>query len=162
MEGTGMEPISTALTGIALFQKSVDFIKSNLNTANDIRDIASAVDSMFAGEKQIQKERFGGKSIIGQTKDAASSVIDAKLAKEQMDELSILIDNRFGYGTWRQIVDERAKRLQDEKMREKEERAAALRKRKKMMEDIKTAGIVGSIMFGVLIVVVIGLTLWIG
>ena len=53
MEGTGMEPISTALTGIALFQKSVEFIKSNLNTANDIRDIASAGDTMFAGEKQI-------------------------------------------------------------------------------------------------------------
>ena len=47
-------------------------------------------------------------------------------------------------------------------MREKEERAAALRKRKKMMEDIKTAGIVGSIMFGVVMVIVIGLTVWIG
>ena len=110
-----MEPISTALTGIALVQKSVDFIKQNISTANDIKDIAGSIDALFAGEKQVQQERFGNKSVLGQTKDAAHSVIDAKLAQEKMEEISILIDNRFGYGTWRQIVNERAKRLQEEK-----------------------------------------------
>ena len=38
-----MEPISTTLAGIALVQKSVEFIKSNINTVNDIKDIASVV-----------------------------------------------------------------------------------------------------------------------
>ena len=52
-----MEPISTTLAGIALVQKSVEFIKSNINTANDIKDIASAIDGMFAGEKQIQQKK---------------------------------------------------------------------------------------------------------
>ena len=60
-----MEPISTALTGIALVQKSVDFIKKNINTANDIRDIAGSIDALFAGEKQVQQERFGNKSVLG-------------------------------------------------------------------------------------------------
>ena len=59
-----MDPISTGLAGIALVQKSVDFIKSNIQTANDIRDIAGAIDGMFLGEKQIQKDRFSNKSII--------------------------------------------------------------------------------------------------
>ena len=81
-----MEPITTALTGIALVQKSVDFIKQNISTANDIKDIAGALDGLFAGEKQIQQERFGNKSMLGQTKDAAHMVIDAKLAKESMDD----------------------------------------------------------------------------
>ena len=45
-----MDPISTGLAGIALVQKSVDFIKSNINTANDIRDIAGAIDGLFQGE----------------------------------------------------------------------------------------------------------------
>ena len=62
-----VEPISATLTGIALVQKSVSFIKSNIATANDIKDIAGALDSLFAGEKQIQAERFSDKSIIGQT-----------------------------------------------------------------------------------------------
>ena len=31
-----VEPISSTLAGIALVQKSVEFIKSNINTVNDI------------------------------------------------------------------------------------------------------------------------------
>lgn len=145
MEGTGMEPISTALTGIALFQKSVEFIKSNISTANDIRDIAGAIDGMFAGEKQIQQQRFGNKSIIGQTKDAASSVIDAKLAKEALEEMHHLIDRRFGYGTWQEIINERAKRIQEEKQAIAEARREKLRKQKQMMQHIQ----IGLIVFGV-------------
>ena len=68
-------------------------------------------------KNKFKKNALGGKSVLGQTKDVAHSVIDAKLAQEQMEEMSILIDNRFGYGTWRQIVNEQAKRLQEEKRR---------------------------------------------
>ncbi len=144
-----MDPISTGLAGITLVQKSVEFIKSNINTANDIKDIAGAIDGLFAGEKQVQQERFGSKSLIGQTKDVASSVIDAKLAQEQLEEISILIDNRFGYGTWRQIVNERAKRLQEEK-REK-------RRRKEEMAEIFK--IVGFTALGVTAILFIA-TIW--
>ena len=34
-----MEPVSTALAGIALVQQSVEFIKRNINTVQDIRQI---------------------------------------------------------------------------------------------------------------------------
>ena len=134
-----MDPISTGLAGMALVQKSVELIKSNISTANDIRDIAGAIDGLFAGEKQVQKERFGGKSVLGQTKDVAHSVIDAKLAQEQMQEISVMIDNRFGYGTWRQIVSERAKRIQDEKMAIKKQKAAARKKREEFEETLTLA-----------------------
>ena len=139
-----MDPISTGLAGITLVQKSVEFIKSNINTANDIKDIAGAIDGLFAGEKQVQQERFGSKSLIGQTKDAASSVIDAKLAQEQMEEMSILINNRFGYGTWRQIVNERAKRIQEEKERIAEAKRIKRKQREETLEFIK----IGSIILG--------------
>ena len=156
-----MEPISTALTGIALVQKSVDFIKQNISTANDIKDIAGSIDALFAGEKQVQQERFGNKSVLGQTKDAAHSVIDAKLAQEQMEEISILIDNRFGYGTWRQIVNERAKRLQEEKERIREEKQAALRRKKEMQETLRMiATVVGITGFVSAIIVVIVIAWW--
>ena len=146
-----MDPISTGLAGIALVQKSVEFIKSNINTANDIKDIAGAIDGLFAGEKQVQQERFGSKSLIGQTKDAASSVIDAKLAQEQMEEISILINNRFGYGTWRQIVNERAKRIQEEKERIAEAKRIKRKQREETIEFIK----IGSIVMGSAITIII-------
>ncbi len=134
-----MEPISTTLAGIALVQKSVEFIKSNINTANDIKDIANAIDGMFAGEKQIQQKRFGNKSVIGQTKDVANSVIDSKLAQEQMYEMKKLINYRFGHGTWEQIVAERAKRLREEKEAIAEQKRIA-RKKQKDFEDMLFIG----------------------
>lgn len=124
-----MEPISTALAGFALVKQSVDFIKGNIETVNDIRDIFGHVENILNGEQQIQKERFADKGVLGQTKSAAQSVIDAKLAKEAMDEMHALIDNRFGYGTWQEIVDERAKRLKEE--REEEARLKQQRAKKK-------------------------------
>ena len=143
-----MEPISTTLAGIALVQKSVELIKSNINTANDIKDIASAIDGMFAGEKQIQQKRFGSKSVIGQTKDVANSVIDSKLAQEQMYEMKQLINFRFGHGTWEQIVAERAKRIREEKEAIAEQKRIARRKQKEF-EQILLVG--GSVFVGIVI-----------
>ena len=149
-----MDPISTGLAGIALVQKSVDFIKSNIDTANSISDIAGAIDGLFAGEKQVQQERFGGKSIIGQTKDAAHSVIDAKLAQEQLRDMQILIDNRFGYGTWRQIIAEKNKRIREEKERIAEEKRIARQKQKEMQELLTVIGTVVSVVVVLLLAVV--------
>tara|TARA_R100000353_G_C6418495_1_gene172425 strand:+ start:119 stop:586 length:468 start_codon:yes stop_codon:yes gene_type:complete len=141
-----MEPISTALTGIALVQKSVSFIKSNIATANDIKDIAGALDSLFAGEKQIQQERFSDKSMLGQTKDAANKVIDAKLAKEAMDEMRTLINHRFGHGTFQQIIAERNKQIREEKERIAEAKRIA---RKRAQERKEVMMIIGSVGGGI-------------
>ena len=140
-----MEPITTALTGIALVQKSVDFIKQNISTANDIKDIAGALDGLFAGEKQVQQERYGNKSMLGQTKDAAHSVIDAKLAKEQMDEMRQLINARFGHGTFQQIIAERNKQIREEKERIAEQKRAAAKRKKEIQDMLLMFGIAGGV-----------------
>ena len=140
-----MEPISTALTGIALVQKSVEFIKQNISTANDIKDIAGALDGLFAGEKQVQQERYGNKSMLGQTKDAAHSVIDAKLAKEQMDEMRQLINARFGHGTFQQIIAARNKQIREEKERIAEAKRIAAKKKKELQDMLLMFGIAGGV-----------------
>jgi hypothetical protein len=141
-----MEPISTALTGIALVQKSVSFIKSNIATANDIKDIAGALDGLLTGEKQIQSERFSDKSMLGQTKDAANKVIDAKLAKEAMDDMRTLINQRFGHGTFQQIIAERNKAVREEKERIAEQKRI-LRKRQQERKEMMMimASVVGGV-----------------
>jgi len=127
-----MEPITTALAGISLFKAAVDGIKSAIGTANDVSDIAHYIDNLFEGEKQVQHKR-SAKSGVGVAdqfgvKSVASEVIDARLAKEQMQEVASLVDMRFGHGTWRSIVEERARRIQAAK------EAAAEAKRKKIQE----------------------------
>ena len=140
-----MDPLSTGLAGIALVQKSVEFIKSNIETANDISQIAGAIDGLFAGEKQVQQERFGNKSIIGQSKDAANSVIDAKLAQEQLREIATLINMRFGHGTWQQIIAERNKRIREEKERIAEQKRIARQKKKERDEIILIIGSISTV-----------------
>ena len=39
-----------AMAGIALVKASVEFIKSNIDTAKDIGEIAGAVDDLFRGQ----------------------------------------------------------------------------------------------------------------
>tara|TARA_Y100001972_G_scaffold129291_1_gene196224 strand:+ start:8928 stop:9407 length:480 start_codon:yes stop_codon:yes gene_type:complete len=122
--------VAEVLTGIALVQKSVEFIKSNISTANDIRDIASSIDDLFTGEKQAQQARnkkSGGAGLGDQfgIDTVAKETIDARLAAEALQEVATLVDLRFGHGTWSGILAERAKRIQEAK-----EAAAAERKRK--------------------------------
>ena len=132
-----MEPITTVLTGIALVKSSVEFIKSNIETVKDIGEIAGSIESLLNGEQEIQKERFGNKSVIAQTKDAASSVIDAKLAQEAMQEMRFLVDFRFGTGTWQMIVDERTRRLAAEREQAEEERKERIRRKMQFQKKLQ-------------------------
>ena len=148
--------IAETLAGIALFKSAVSGIKSAIGTANDIGDIAGFIDNLLEGEKQVQKERSkkSGVSIGDQfgVKSVATEVINAKLAKEQMQEIATMVDMRFGHGTWRGIVDERAKRIQEAKQAEMARRRAAALRHNEMIENAK----VGITVF-FLVVVVVGL-----
>jgi len=136
-----------AMAGIALVKSGVEFIKSNIQTAQDIGKFAGAIDDMFTGQEQINKKRsqnsgVGVKEQFG-IKSVAQEVIDAKLAQEAMDEMRQIIDMRFGHGTWKSIVDLRAKRIQEQK----EAAAAAARAKRQAAKErddaIKQAMAVG-------------------
>ena len=147
-----MDPISTGLAGMALVQKSVEFIKSNISTAQDISQIAGAIDWLFDGQKQINQKRFSDNNTLGQYKSAANDVIDAKLAQEQLDEMAILVNNRFGYGTWQTIIRERAKRIADEKEAARRAKQEKLRKQKELYQTIQ---VVAGVVFGVAVFVIV-------
>jgi hypothetical protein len=148
--------IAETLAGIALFKSAVSGIKSAIGTANDIGEIAGYIDKLFEGEKQVQKER-GKKSgiTLGDqfgVKSVATEMINAKIAKEQMQEIASMVDMRFGPGTWRGIVDERAKRIQEAKEAEAARRRAEKLRQQEMIENAK----IGISIFA-LVTVVVGL-----
>ena len=136
-----MEPISTALAGIALFKSAVDGIKGAISTANDVGEIAGYLDNLFEGEKQVQQRRNQQSGVgVGEQfgiKHVAQEVIDAKLAKEQMQEIASMVDLRFGHGTWRSIVDERAKRIREAKEAEAEARRKRIQEERERAENMK-------------------------
>ena len=151
-----VEPISTALTGLALVQQGVDFVKKNINTAQDIGQIFGMVDAALNGRDQINKSRWGNKSLLGQHKDAANAVIDAKLAEEQIEEMKNLIDYRFGFGTWQEILQLRAQRIREE--REEAERIA--RQKRKNQQEIKQILMAFGIGLAVILVVILGVAIF--
>lgn len=146
--------VAEVLTGIALVKQSVDFIKSNISTVNDIRDITGQIENLFVGEEQIQKARSqkSGHSIGDQfgIKNVAQEVIDAKLAQEKMHEMRNMIDMRFGPGTWQTIVDERAKRIREEKERIAEIKREKIRKQREFEESAKQFAVAAIVAVGMI------------
>ena len=127
------------LAGIALVKSAVDGIKSAIGTAKDISEIADDIDKLFTGEQQIQRKKIKKQNDPFSVGSVARETIDAKLAKEQMYEVSQLVDLRFGHGTWQSIINERAKRLREQQEQQRLER---LRK-EKQTEDFMVAAAIG-------------------
>ena len=132
-----VEPVTAVLTGIALVKKSVDFIKQNIETCNDIGDIIGHIDKAMAGEQQAIKARDKSGADPFAVGTVAQEIIDAKLAREHINELRTLVNYRFGPGTWEFILQERKKRIDAQKQAIKEEKARRLKKRQEIEEYIK-------------------------
>jgi hypothetical protein len=141
--------LAEAMAGIALVKASVEFIKSNIDTAKDIGEIAGAVDGLFRGQEEIEHKRSkkAGVGIGDQLgiKTVAQEVIDAKIAQEAMQEMKNMINMRFGPSTWQEIVDLRAKRIQEERERATQIRREKLAKAKEFEENLKQFGIYATV-----------------
>jgi hypothetical protein len=123
-----MEPISTALTGLALARSGIAFIKENLNSVQDAAQIGQQLASIFEGFDQFNKERYAPK--IG-FKDVADEMIQYRILQEQMQSLKLEINLRFGHGFYESIVAERKKRIEEREEKNKQER---IRRRKEIEE----------------------------
>lgn len=135
-----MEPVTTVLTGLALARNAINFVKENLDSANDARAIGEQLFNVFRGQQQFQKKRFAGS-----IRDVASEMLELKQQEEQLYELSLLIDHRWGNGTFTSIKQEYNRRVKEQKEQDRLERIA----RRKQMRNIGIWGGVFS-MFGII------------
>jgi len=148
--------VAEILTGIALVQKSVEFIKSNISTVNDIKGIAKQIDGFFLGEEQMNKEQGKGMSIaeqFGSVDNSANDFINRKLLEEKREELKFIINMRFGPTTWDQIIAERAAKINKAKEAVRLQKVEARQKQKEIVDTLQTMAII----FCVIAVFIIGL-----
>jgi len=147
--------VAEILTGIALVQKSVEFIKSNISTVNDISGIAKQIDGFFTGADQMNKSKGKGMSIaeqFGSVESSANDFINMKLLEEQRAELKNIINLRFGPTAWDEIIAERANRISEAKEANRLQRVEARQQQKELIDTLQTMGII----FCVIAVVIIG------
>ena len=139
-----VEPVTAILSGIALVKSATSFIKDNINTVNDISDIAKQIDQVFEGQQQIHKERNRQANSTANDlglSNVADSIIQSKLADERISEIRTLINYRFPTSkppsTWDLIIMERKRRIEERKQAIKKEKAKRLKKRQEIEEYIK-------------------------
>ncbi len=139
--------IAETLAGIALVKSAVDGIKSAIGTANDIGDIAGYIDNLFEGEKQVQQVRNKKAGSVGLgdqfgVDTVAREVIDARIAAEKLHEVAVMVDMRFGPGTWKGIVTERANRIKAAKEAAAAARRAEALRQQELLDNIKVGALV--------------------
>ena len=148
--------VAEILTGISLVSKSVEFIKSNISTVNDIKGIAKQIDGFFLGEEQMNKSQGKGMSIaeqFGSVESSANDFINRKLLEEKREELKFIINMRFGPTTWDQIIAERAAKINQAKEAVRLQKVEARQKQKEIVDTLQTMAII----FCVIAVFIIGL-----
>ena len=137
--------VAEVLAGIALVSSAVKGIKSTIDTAKDIRDIAGSLEDLFDGAEQVEKrnklaqykkgkagqwQRFlklkfqnvedtgDGTSI----QEIAAEVIEQKETEKQIRAMMILINKKFGPTTWADILIMRQQRIEELKKRKEKEK----------------------------------------
>ena len=70
---------------------------------------------------------------------------DAKIAAEKLQEVATMVDMRFGHGTWKGILAERQKRIQEAKEAALKAKREAIRRRNEVMEQVKIAVVITAV-----------------
>lgn len=149
-----VEPISATLTGIALARQGFEFLKNAKEGMSDAQQIGQALTSIFEGHRQFNEKRYSKSAIsFG---DVASEEIEYRNMLEELDELRVLIDRRYGFGTFMKIKEDYQERVREQKEQEKLERQEQVRKWAKYREYFQTAAII----FILLVLLVVGLLVW--
>jgi hypothetical protein len=127
--------VAEILAGIALAKSAVSGIKSMIDTANDVGDIAHHIDNLFKSRDQVKRDinknqnkkpKSKLRSMFNRTMKededddlsvgaVATMVLEQKKMDREILNLGIRIDNKFGEGTWDEILETRKKMIAEHK-----------------------------------------------
>ena len=145
-----MEPISTALTGIALARQGIEWIKQHVDAANDAKEMATQLANVFQGHKQFNQQRYDGTLSL---KEVAEQRIEMRQQTELLWELKIALDLRHGAGFYDSIQRDFQEQVRQQEEQKKEEKRRKIRRRTELQRTAKIASIVvGAVMLFVMTV----------
>ena len=148
-----MEPISAALTGLALARSGINFIKENIDSAKSAVEMGQQLSSIFQGFDDFNKQRYSQNTGF---KDVATEMIEYKNLQNELYALKVQINMTYGHGFYESIVVERKKRIEE---RDEKLRLARIRKRKETEEvlQILLKGFIGVSLIGTAAVMLVAL-----
>jgi len=137
-----VEPVTTIIGGLAAARSAIDFLKQNVDAFNDAKTIGQQIGQILQGHDEFNKARYDTKMAakLG-IKDVASDMIEMKLQQEELYQLRLIVNNRFGSKFYDDILKERERRIHEQKEAEKRARAAQLKKRQELIGILKALGL---------------------
>ena len=137
-----VEPVTTIIGGLAAARSAIDFLKQNVDAFNDAKTIGQQIGQILQGHDEFNKARYDSKvaAKLG-IKDVASDMIEMKLQQEELYQLRLIVNNRFGSTFYDDILKERERRIHEQKEAIKKAKAAQLKKRQELIGILKALGI---------------------
>ena len=155
-----VDPLTAALTGIALVTKVSDTIKQGINAYNSVADMGDQLELLFKGEQECMAARNRqDKHSNFSTESVAQEVINHKLAQERLREVGTQVDMRFGHGTWQMILSERQRRIKEAREAARQAAIEQRRKQHELMETIRAVAI-GLACSGLMLIAFVGAFIW--
>jgi hypothetical protein len=137
-----VEPVTTIIGGLAAARSAIDFLKQNVNAFNDARTIGQQIGQILQGHDEFNKARYDTKMAakLG-IKDVAADMIEMKLQTEELYQLRLIVNNRFGSKFYDDILKEREHRIHEQKEAIKKAKAAQHKQRQEIIGILKALGI---------------------
>ena len=163
--------VAETLAGLALVNSAVKGIKSVINTCSDVGQIATQIDAVITGTKEVHAkshpiaskwDNFIGKK-LGSSADkfslgtVARETIQEKQAEEQLHLVRRMINKRFGPDTWDEIVEERRIRIEEHNKKTKKENEKKQEANEKLYKILET---VAGYIFLIAVIGGVGAYIW--
>ena len=138
--------VAETMAAIALAKGAVSGVKSVIDTCKDISEISGQIDQMFHAHEQVHKKSSAkgnkewntyltqklkdGEEAEGESmSDITAEIIEKKQIEEQLLQMQRMLNRRFGPDTWNDILDLRAKRKAENKIKRKKAKEEYLERR---------------------------------
>jgi|TARA_R110002012_G_scaffold190518_1_gene358094 hypothetical protein len=173
-----MDPVTIGVisSAFSITKKSIELCKSALESAEDVQGIAGYLDNLFEQrDKALQHvedaknkpqsamqiaiaNKTGGDSSDTSISAIVSEVLEQKKIDRAILNLSIQINNKFGEGTWDQILQLRAERVKAKQ--EQQAKAKKYLAEKKIKDGIFWDKVLTAIWQTALILLIMGGIAW--
>lgn len=85
--------------------------KKLIEISSDIKDVAGALDNLFHLTDKAEKAKSAAEETDTSYKSVIKDVVTERNNRTLLRNLEISVDEKFGFGTWSAIREERDKRL---------------------------------------------------
>ena len=157
--------VAEILAGISLCNSAYKTIKESIANCREVGHLAGSIDQLIEGKQQLDNavkptnrvaskwsRMMGAKGIDNEGSLSIGSIaqekINQKLAAEELDKVRSMINRRFGFGTWEEIIMERDERLEKAKTQAQKNKDARNKKLDNYFEIAKNTLIIFGVIIG--------------